>query len=94
MAIDRDRLITTAGARFEPDAYAITLEPLAQEDGGGWFATVPDLPGCMGDGETEQEAIKDVRAAALEWADAMLETDRAIPAPKWKPAPAWREAAE
>ena len=92
--IDRETLITTAGKRFEPEAYAITLEPLAVEDGGGWFATIPDLPGCMGDGETEAEAITDVRAAALEWADAMLETEREIPEPQWKPTTVWHEAAE
>ena len=30
--------------------YAIMVEPLAQADGGGWLATVPALPGCIGDG--------------------------------------------
>lgn len=32
--------------------YPIVIEPLSQEDGGGYVATVPDLPGCMSGGET------------------------------------------
>ena len=32
--------------------YPIVVEPLPIEDGGGFVATVPDLPGCMSDGET------------------------------------------
>ena len=26
--------------------YAIRIEPLPDEDGGGFLLTVPDLPGC------------------------------------------------
>jgi hypothetical protein len=37
--------------------YNVVVEPLSKEDGGGFVATVPDLPGCMSDGETEAEAI-------------------------------------
>ena len=43
--------------------YAIVVEPLSVEDGGGWLASVPALPGCMGDGETREEALADVLAA-------------------------------
>ena len=32
--------------------YAIEIRPLTDEEGGGFFATFPDLPGCMADGET------------------------------------------
>ena len=32
--------------------YAVRIERLA--DGGGYLATVPDLPGCMSDGETPE----------------------------------------
>ncbi|WP_347338750.1 type II toxin-antitoxin system HicB family antitoxin [Bradyrhizobium nanningense] len=37
--------------------YKIIIEPLSEEDGGGFVATVPDLPGCMSDGATEFEAV-------------------------------------
>ena len=40
------------GQPFDPEAYAIVLRPLTQQEGGGWFATIPALPGCAGDGES------------------------------------------
>ena len=90
MSIDRNKLVTADGRPFEPLSYRIEIAPIPRGEGGGWFATVPDLPGCMGDGETEAEAIKDVRAAMLEWADAMIDTGRPISPPR----PAHAEAAE
>ena len=41
----------------EQTEYAIMMEPLSVEDGGGWLATVPALPGCTGDGETREGAL-------------------------------------
>ncbi len=32
--------------------YPVIIEPLPQDEGGGFVALVPDLPGCMSDGET------------------------------------------
>jgi hypothetical protein len=43
--------------------YPVIIEPLAAEDGGGFIAAVPDLPGCMSDGETPKEALTNVRDA-------------------------------
>ena len=61
--------------------YAIVVEPLAEEDGGGWLASVPALPGCMGDGETRAEALADALAAIEEWKDAARQTGREVPGP-------------
>ena len=60
--------------------YALGVEPLPLEDGGGCFATVPDLPGCMSDGETPEEAIANVRNA-IAWKEAAEELGREIPKP-------------
>jgi predicted RNase H-like HicB family nuclease len=79
--IDRSKLMTANGAPFDPAQYEVTLRPLTPEEGGGWLATIPALPGCTGDGSTEMEAIKDVRLAALEWADAAMTDGDPIPAP-------------
>jgi predicted RNase H-like HicB family nuclease len=79
--IDRTKLIRVDGILFDPADYAVLVEPLAQEDGGGFFARIPALNGCVGDGETEQEAIEDVRAAALEWAAAAISHGDPLPAP-------------
>ena len=61
--------------------YAIVVEPLAEQDGGGWLASVPALPGCMGDGETRASALSDAIAAIEEWKDAALQAGREIPGP-------------
>ena len=64
----------------EPD-YAIVVEALSDADGGGWVATVPALPGCMGDGETREAAINDVLSAIKEWKDAAHQLGRDVPGP-------------
>ncbi|HLA36237.1 MAG TPA: type II toxin-antitoxin system HicB family antitoxin [Rhodocyclaceae bacterium] len=61
--------------------YPVEIRPLAKEDGGGWLATFPDLPGCMGDGETPEAAIEDGYAAAESWLAVAHECGDPIPAP-------------
>lgn len=61
--------------------YPIIISPLPVEDGGGFSASVPDLPGCMSDGESPQEALTNVQDAIAMWLEAATETGRAIPAP-------------
>ena len=51
------------------------------EDGGGFIATVPDLPGCMSDGETPEEALANVRDAILTWIEAAHDLGHAVPQP-------------
>jgi antitoxin HicB len=65
-------------ARLE---YAVLLEPLPAEDGGGFFATVPDLPGCMSDGETPEEALGRVQDAIQAWIDEARALRREVPKP-------------
>jgi len=67
-----------AGAALD---YPIVLEPLSDDDGGGWLATVPDLPGCMSDGETREEAACNVQGAIVSWTEAAEELGRQVPAP-------------
>lgn len=62
-------------------AYRVVIEPLSGEDGGGYFATVPDLPGCMSDGETPQDALLNVQDAILCWIEGAREMGRDIPQP-------------
>jgi antitoxin HicB len=61
--------------------YAIMVEPLSVADGGGWLATVPALPGCMGDGETPEAALADAESAITAWHEAARELVRDIPGP-------------
>lgn len=63
--------------------YPVIIEPLASENGGGFVATVLDLPGCMSDGETAEEALANVRDAIAAW----IEEARALGRPVPKPSP-------
>jgi antitoxin HicB len=79
--IEHSKLNGSTGVPFDPAVYAVTVRPLTEAEGGGWLAAIPALPGCTGDGETEMEAIEDVRLAALEWAEAAVKDGDPIPAP-------------
>lgn len=46
-----------------------------------YLARVPDLPGCMADGETREEAVKNVLLSIEEWIETAQELERPIPAP-------------
>ena len=61
--------------------YSVVVEPLAAEDGGGFVATVPDLSGCMSDGETSEEALANVRDAIAAWLEAANDLGHKIPKP-------------
>jgi antitoxin HicB len=61
--------------------YPVVVEPLSMEDGGGFIATVPDLPGCMSDGETPAEALANVQDAIAAWIEAAKDMGRVVPAP-------------
>ena len=47
-----------------------------------FVATVPDLPGCMADGETDAEALKNARSAIRSWIEVATELGRKIPVPR------------
>ena len=62
--------------------YAIRIEPLSGDEGGGFLVTVPDLPGCMADGATVEQAIAEAHDALEAWAMAEREDEGDLPAPK------------
>lgn len=47
-----------------------------------YLAEVPELAGCMADGETYQEALANVEVIIQEWIETAREIGRAIPEPK------------
>ena len=61
--------------------YPILVEPLPSEEGGGFIATVPDLPGCMSDGDTPEEAVSNVQDAIVTWIEAARDMGHAVPKP-------------
>lgn len=70
---------------FPFDAYTRILSPIADEDGGGFLMTFPDLPGCMSDGATDKEALMNGKDAFLSWVAARVDQGKIIPPPKTKP---------
>ena len=65
--------------RFED--YAIEVTPLPPDEGGGYLVTMPDLPGCVADGATLEEAISEARDAFLAWSMAEMEDRGKLPQP-------------
>jgi predicted RNase H-like HicB family nuclease len=54
-----------------------------QEDQ-AFIVEVPELPGCMADGKTYQEALTNAETIIREWIDTTMELNRPIPQPKGK----------
>ncbi|MDY6992207.1 MAG: type II toxin-antitoxin system HicB family antitoxin [Pseudomonadota bacterium] len=48
------------------------------------IAEVPELPGCMVDGKTYQEALSKVEVIISEWIETAQMLERPIPQPKGK----------
>lgn len=61
--------------------YAVVIVKLSEEDGGGYLARVPDLYGCMSDGETPEEAARNIQAAIADWIEVSKSLGRKIPEP-------------
>ena len=64
-----------------PQAYQVTIMPLAEADGDGFAAVVPELPGCRSDGDTPEQALANAYDAVACWIEAAEETGRAVPTP-------------
>jgi predicted RNase H-like HicB family nuclease len=61
--------------------YEIIVRKLTPEDGGGYFAYYKDFKGVMGDGESIEEAINDVKSAFGCYVEVALENNEEIKEP-------------
>jgi antitoxin HicB len=59
-------------------AYPITLYPEAD---GGYTVTIADLPGCISQGETLEEAVVNIQEAKAAWLETAWECKDPIPLP-------------
>jgi len=55
---------------------------LLPEPEGGWFVRIKELPGCMSQGETADEAMTMIEDAMRGWIEAELRKGSAIPEPR------------
>ncbi|TAK37022.1 MAG: type II toxin-antitoxin system HicB family antitoxin [Chloroflexota bacterium] len=56
--------------------YAVVIHPA---DEGGYWAEVPALPGCYGQGETMEEVLEDTRQAIVSRIEALREDGQPVP---------------
>jgi predicted RNase H-like HicB family nuclease len=49
---------------------------------GAFLVEVPELPGCMADGATYEEAVANAKVIIAEWIETALELGRTIPEPR------------
>ena len=61
--------------------YCIVMKYSAE--GNCYIVTVPDLPGCMADGRTPNEAFENVKNVITEWIDTAKAAGREIPEPSF-----------
>jgi predicted RNase H-like HicB family nuclease len=54
------------------------------EEDNSFVAEVPELPGCVADGETYIEALQNAQTVMQEWIETAQELGRPIPQPRGK----------
>jgi predicted RNase H-like HicB family nuclease len=67
---------------MKPQDYEVDIRPLSEEDGGGFEAVAPELPGCRSDGDTPHEALENIYDAIACWIEAAQEMGRTVPPPR------------
>ncbi len=63
--------------------YRVFVERLAPDLGGGFVAHAPELTGCVSDGQTPDEALRNVYDAIACWIDTARASGEAVPAPSF-----------
>ncbi len=73
--------------------YPFTVRPLAKEEGGGYLIEFPDLPGCISDGETPEDAIRNGQDALSSYLLTLKDFGKPVPRPGTTSAPSgqWRQ---
>ncbi len=61
--------------------YPFEIKQLSEEEGGGYLISFPDLPGCISDGETIEDAIKNGIDAMNSWIKTSQEFNDPVPEP-------------
>lgn len=64
------------------DSYRFTVRRLSVDEGGGYLVEYPDIPGCMSDGETIDEAIANGREALRDCIAVFKAIGRKVPKPR------------
>lgn len=57
------------------------IRPLTTDEGGGYLIEFPEYPGCVADGETPEDAIREGRDALTSYLRTLEELGRPVPQP-------------
>jgi len=57
------------------------IRPLTAGEGGGYLIEFPEYPGCVADGETPEEAMREGRDALTSYLRTLKELGRSVPPP-------------
>jgi antitoxin HicB len=63
-------------------ALPYRIELIPDPEDGGYVVRIPDLPGCMSQGDTVEEAMEMIRDAQRGWLTVALEHGDSIPQPR------------
>ena len=74
----KERLMEKTVAYYQNLPYTIELKQDAED---GWFVRVKELPGCMSQGDSADEALTMIREAMQGWLTVALEQRMTIPEP-------------
>ena len=77
----RDVLEIPDQRRERQSQYPFTIRRLSKAEGGGWLVEFPDLPGCLADGDTIEEAVENGSDALRSWLATAKEFTDPVPAP-------------
>lgn len=61
--------------------YSVRLNQLSEVDGGGWIASIPELRGCLADGQTPDEAYEELKTVLEFWLQVAKEEEKVVPQP-------------
>ena len=62
------------------DCYTVNVD--WSEEDGCFLAEMPELPGCMADGKTAEEARQNIQVIAQDWIKMARYMGREVPLPK------------
>lgn len=69
--------------RYMDRAYKVQLAP----DGAGWTASIPEeLPGCFSQGDSREDALRNIRGAAELHLESLIDDGQVVP-----PASEWHD---
>ena len=65
---------------MHPNKYQMVI--YWSEEDHAYLVEVPELPGCMADGKTRQEALANAETIIQEWVETAHELGRSVPSPQ------------